>query len=761
MKKGVLFLVLLMLPLGFLFSQKSLSDEFKIKGEVYFRFDISSKSVLKDLTRIISIDNVKDNTVFAYANEREFTSFLSYGYKYTLLAHPGDVADVKMSSDLKNISAWDVYPTYDAYVAMMTAFQTNYPNLCKIIEIGTTVGGRKLLFAKITSNVSAVGAAKPEFMYTSSIHGDELTGSILMLRLIDSLLTNYGTNTRITNLLDKVQIYINPLANPDGSYKGGNASVSGAVRYNGNSIDMNRNFPDPAAGPHPDGNAWQPETIAMMNFAQAHRFVHSANFHGGAQVLNYPWDTWSRLHTDDAWWQSICRAYADTVHKFSPSTYLNDFNNGITNGYAWYTVTGGRQDYMTYFMHGREVTMEISATKLPAASQLPTFWGYNKQSLLGYIEDVYYGIRGKVTNTNGTALKAKIYVQSHDVDSSEVYSDSLSGFYVRMIAPGTYTLVVSAPGYPSKTITGVSVANRTETLLNVALQSPTPPITSQCPVTVKDNGNVSQLLQFGAAPLATDGIDTAFGEAALGSVPATGTFDARFTLPVVPAVSSKIDLRKDTMTSATWNFQFQPGASGYPMTISWVSSGLGVGTFTLKDNVTGSIVNVDMKTQSSVVITNTSVTSLRVEFTKSACQSIALTGGWNLVSIPVNATDMTAATLFPLATSQVYGYNAGYVNASVLEPGKAYWVRYAGVGTAQACGMIASGNIQLQTGWNMIGIYGSPVSVSALSTTPAGIINSAFFSFASGYQTATVLQPGIGYWVRATQTGTLVVPAKK
>ena len=114
MKKGVLFLVLLMLPLGFLFSQKSLSDEFKIKGEVYFRFDISSKSVLKDLTRIISIDNVKDNTVFAYANEREFTSFLSYGYKYTLLAHPGDVADVKMSSDLKNISAWDVYPTYDA-----------------------------------------------------------------------------------------------------------------------------------------------------------------------------------------------------------------------------------------------------------------------------------------------------------------------------------------------------------------------------------------------------------------------------------------------------------------------------------------------------------------------------------------------------------------------------------------------------------------------------------------------------------------------
>ena len=34
----------------------------------------------------------------------------------------------------------------------------------------------------------------------------------------------------------------------------------------------------------------QPETLAFMNFESEHRFVMGANYHGGEQVLNYPWD---------------------------------------------------------------------------------------------------------------------------------------------------------------------------------------------------------------------------------------------------------------------------------------------------------------------------------------------------------------------------------------------------------------------------------------------------------------------------------------
>ena len=97
----------------------------------------------------------------------------------------------------------------------------------------------------------------------------------------------------LKNILDNCEIWINPLANPDGTYRSGNSTVNGAVRYNANFVDINRNFPDPADGPHPDGEVWQPETMIMMNVASANCFSASANFHGGEEVANYPWDTWS------------------------------------------------------------------------------------------------------------------------------------------------------------------------------------------------------------------------------------------------------------------------------------------------------------------------------------------------------------------------------------------------------------------------------------------------------------------------------------
>jgi len=94
--------------------------------------------------------------------------------------------------------------------------------------------------------------------------------------------------------------------------------------------------------------------FAMMNFMKQHNFILSANFHEGAELVNYPWDTWNYLHADDEWFNNISRQYADTVHFWSApyyTDYFTDENNGITNGYAWYQAIGSRQDYVTYFLH--------------------------------------------------------------------------------------------------------------------------------------------------------------------------------------------------------------------------------------------------------------------------------------------------------------------------------------------------------------------------------------------------------------------------
>ncbi len=438
--------------------------------ETYFQFEIRSRDELGKLTNIISIDNVKGNTVFAYANEKEMKAFQGLGYQYTILPHPGTLIIPEMASTKDAMKAWDYYPTYDAYISMMNQFAANFPSLCTIVDIGTSVQGRHLLFAKISDNVNTE-EDEPEVMFTSSMHGDEVTGYVLMLRLIDYLLNNYGTDTLATRLVNGCEIWINPLANPDGTYHGGNNTVSGAIRGNANYIDLNRNYPDPQDGDHPDGESWQAETVAMMNFANAHSFVISANFHGGAEVVNYPWDTWSTLHADNQWYFDISRAYADTVHTYAVPGYLTDLNNGITNGYAWYEVNGGRQDYMNWWHGDREVTIEISGTKLLPGNQLPAHWNYNWVSFLNWLENGLYGIRGVVTDaSSGNPVSAMIKVLSHDLDHSEVFTDPQVGDYHRMIRAGTYNLEFSATGYFTDTVLSVGVSNNNITRVDLALQ---------------------------------------------------------------------------------------------------------------------------------------------------------------------------------------------------------------------------------------------------------------------------------------------------
>jgi len=474
MKKIVLFTFFVLAFSYPAISQNLSSEKIKAyemldsKGEVYFTFEVFDKLRINELSKIISIDNVTGSTVFAYANRTEFEEFLKLNIPFTVLPHPGDVDfDLNMRSSSTYPLEWDSYPTYEAYIAMMNQFAADYPGLCRIVNAGSTIQGRQILFAVISDSVH-IPQAEPKVMYTSSMHGDETTGYILMLRLIHTLLNSYASSPQINALVNNTEVWINPLANPDGTYRTGNHTVNGAVRYNANNYDLNRNFPGV------DGNNSQPlqtETLVFMSNASQNYFRLSANFHGGAEVVNYPWDCWSRLTPDNSWWVRVSRKYADTVHQYAPSTYMDGYDNGITNGYAWYYVRGCRQDYMIYYLHGRESTIEISNTKLLPPAQLPAHWEYNYRSLINYLEQVHFGINGSVKDSlTDMPIKAKISIAGFDIDSSEVYSDSLFGMYYRMIFAGTYNLTFSAPGYYSKTVQNVNAVNDQAIVLNVKLR---------------------------------------------------------------------------------------------------------------------------------------------------------------------------------------------------------------------------------------------------------------------------------------------------
>lgn len=446
-------------------AQTNLSKLMRDRGEYYFSLDIQQLSDVQFINSICSVDKVDGNTVICYANQKQFENLTKQGFSPTLLLPPSMQNEIKMW-DGRGTFDWDTYPTYGQYEAMMQQFANDYPEKCTYMELGTLASGRKIMICRLNNGVTA---GKPRILLTSTMHGDEVTGMILQLRLIEYLLTS--DDAQVQNIMNNLDIFISPCTNPDGTYHGGNNTVNGATRYNAAYVDLNRHFPDFDDGPHPDGESYyQNETVWMMDLAQEYLFTMGANYHGGAEVLNYPWDTYQPACADDAWWKYVCHEYANQTHTVNPS-YMTDYDNGITNGYAWYTITGSRQDYMNYYAQCREVTIECSNNKTPSASQLPNFWNYNKASMLNFMEEALNGIHGVVTDSlTGQPIQGVLVtVENHDHHGASVTTHEV-GDYHRPIKGGTYNVTYTASGYYPKTYT-ISVTDGQTTIQDVVLRA--------------------------------------------------------------------------------------------------------------------------------------------------------------------------------------------------------------------------------------------------------------------------------------------------
>ena len=500
---------------GKLQAQQDLEQLMRSRGEYYFTLTVEQPAEIQAISDLCSVAQTDGKTVVCYANQNEYDQLLMLGYQPQLQTPPSMLeAPVMWDGSNRAEYDWDAYPTYETYENMMWQFAAEHPNRCTYLELGTLDSGRKLMFCRINNGQPD---GKPKFLYTSTMHGDETTGFMLMLRLIDELCTS--NDARILNLVNNLDIFICPNTNPDGTYYGGNHTVYGARRNNANDIDLNRHYPDFVSGPHPDGNwCYQDETQWLINLAKDYSFTMAANFHTGAEVVNYPWDNLSQPSADDAWWEMVCREYADLVHEVSHATepnYLTDYNDGIVRGCVWYMISGGRQDYMNYYEHCREVTIECSRVYTPNATQMPKFWNFHHNSMLRYMEQCLNGIHGTVTDAvTGEPIEATVSIVGHDNHGSEVSSHLPAGDYHRPIKGGTYNVTYSAYGYESQTVT----------------------------ITVNDNQAVTRNMQLAPVP----------------NTPLVADFDVEKELLTVGS-----HIRFDDLTQGrnivSWNWQFEGG----------------------------------------------------------------------------------------------------------------------------------------------------------------------------------------------------------
>ncbi len=418
---------------------------------------------------------------------------------------------------ISGTAAGDTWTDYSSIGPTLLSYESTYPTLCKRYDLGLSVQGRHLWAIRISDNVQ-VEEDEPEFRYIAAMHGDEIVGTKLMMMLVDYLMTNYGTDPQATNIVDNVELWILPLTNPDGydqTYR---------TRYNAEGVDLNRDFPQYGEANTTTGRA--PETAAVMNWSFGRSFVVSANLHGGALVVNYPFDstdTGSQYTPDDDLFVYISEQYS----QYNLPMWNGAWYHGTVNGVDWYTTHGGIQDWSYLFMGDNDVTIEQSNTKEPSASTIGTYWNDNRQSLMAYIETSLLGVRGIVTDgPTGEPLAATVTVQGRD---HEVFTDPEVGDYHRMLLPGTYTLTFSAAGYDPKSISNVVVASGPATRLDVVL-GPAPPSADDVSVEM-------DALQSTAITLA-------------GSDPDNGTLD--YIITSLPAHGSLADPNGGAIASAPY-----------------------------------------------------------------------------------------------------------------------------------------------------------------------------------------------------------------
>ena len=405
-----------------------------------------------------NITNVRGDLVTIYATDHELNSLAEAGYDYQI-AQTEDTAT-------KDLGA---YHSYDSLTSDLQAHAAAHPAICRLHSLGQSVQGRELSAILITDNPDQE-EDEPEFKYIGAIHGNESLGAEMCFYFIDMLLTRYDANDpRIVNLIDDTAIWVVPLMNPDG--------LENNSRYNARGYDLNRSFP---AYPYDftgtifDGEPLgdigrEPEVAHIMRWTAANSFVLGAEFHTGALVVNYPYDddglgSVDSPTPDDLLFEEVSRRYS---RRNLPMWNSPIFPRGISNGAAWYSITGGMEDWNYRYASCNDVIIEISDSSKPNPSQIPAFWADNRGSMLSYLEAVHIGVRGLITDS---ATAEPLWAQVTVTDNAQpVFTDPNVGDYHRMLLPGIYELTFSAAGYLSQTVSDVTVIDGPATRINIDL----------------------------------------------------------------------------------------------------------------------------------------------------------------------------------------------------------------------------------------------------------------------------------------------------
>jgi carboxypeptidase T len=160
-----------------------------------------------------SIDGVAHGTADITATQAEVLKLQKLGF--TVIKVP---EQVMIQSDLAALDfppADSAYHNYAEMTANINAVVAAHPNIVRKTSIGTSYEGRDIPILKISDNV-ATDENEPEVLYNAHQHAREHLTVEMALYLIHLFADNYGSDARITNIVNSREIWIVPDVNPDG-----------------------------------------------------------------------------------------------------------------------------------------------------------------------------------------------------------------------------------------------------------------------------------------------------------------------------------------------------------------------------------------------------------------------------------------------------------------------------------------------------------------------------------------------------------------
>ncbi len=305
-------------------------------------------------------------------------------------------------------AGYEGFHTYAEMQAEIADVATAHPDIVSLFTIGTSYKGRALWAAKISDNV-LVDEDEPEVLFDGLHHGNEHMGLEMTLAILHWLAEGYGSDARITDLVDTRETWIVFAVNPDGAAfdvlddgfrdwrKNRQPNANGTV-----GTDLNRNYDyrwgskDTSGSPVPGASGYRgprpfsaPETRALRDFL-AGRVVGgrqqirvAISFHEYGRQVMWPYaytsaDAPPDMTADDA---AALRRIGRRMAASSGYTPLQASEIRLASG-TFRDYAYGRYRIFAY-------TVELSAVNYPKDTRIPAETGRNREAVLWLMEQAW------------------------------------------------------------------------------------------------------------------------------------------------------------------------------------------------------------------------------------------------------------------------------------------------------------------------------------------------------------------------------------